>query len=93
VNKSDSNFYLAESNRFKVKVGVFLVLIHENKLLCLRGYNTGVHDGLYVVPMVGLDEGETPLQAVVREAREEVNIILKVSYSEFRFSSVESLAL
>lgn len=40
-------------------------------------YNTGVEDGLYVVPMGGLHEGETPLQALIREALEEVNVTLK----------------
>ncbi len=73
-----SNFHLSESKRFKIKVGVFLVLIHDGKLLCLRRYNTGVEDGLYVLPMGGLHEGETPLQAVIREASEEVNVTLKV---------------
>ena len=74
---SQSNFTLSESKRFKTKVGVFLVLIHEGKLLCLRRQNTGIEDGLYVVPMGGLHEGETPLQAVVREALEEVNVTIK----------------
>lgn len=72
-----SQFYASESKRFKVKIGVFLVLIQDEHLLCLRRYNTGVEDGLYVVPMGGLHEGETPLQAVIREAAEEVNITLK----------------
>jgi 8-oxo-dGTP diphosphatase len=74
-----TNFYLAEAKRFKVKIGVFLVLINEGNLLCLRRHNTGIEDGLYVVPMGGLHETETPLQAVVREAFEEVNITIKES--------------
>lgn len=74
---SHSQFYISESKRFKVKIGVFLVLIQDDHLLCLRRYNTGVEDGWYVVPMGGLHEGETPLQAVIREAAEEVNITLK----------------
>lgn len=73
-----SNFYLSDSKRFKVKVGVFLVLMHEDKLLCLRRQNTGIEDGFYVVPMGGgLHEGETSLQAVIREALEEVNVTVK----------------
>lgn len=74
---SQSQFYISESKRFKAKVGVFLVLIQDDQLLCLRRFNTGVEDGLYVVPMGGLHEGETPLQAIIREAAEEVNITLK----------------
>ncbi|MBI2707780.1 MAG: NUDIX domain-containing protein [Proteobacteria bacterium] len=71
------NFHAAESKRFKVKIGVFLVLLKDDSLLCLRRHQTGIEDGLYVVPMGGLQEGETPLQAVVREALEEVNLIIK----------------
>ena len=74
---SQSQFYVSESKRFKVNIVVLLVLIQDDQLLCLRRYNTGIEDGLYVVPMGGLDEGETPLQAVIREAAEEVNITLK----------------
>src|SRR5476651_639463 len=73
----ESTFYLSEAKRFKVKVGVFLVLMHEGGLLCLRRHNTGIEDGSYVVPMGGVHEGETPLQALVREALEEVNVTLK----------------
>lgn len=74
---SQTSFYENELKRFKVKIGVFLVLINDDALLCLRRHNTGIEDGLYVVPMGGLQEGETPLQAVIREAAEEVNITIK----------------
>jgi 8-oxo-dGTP pyrophosphatase MutT (NUDIX family) len=72
-----STFYASEQKRFKVKIGVFLVLIHEGQLLCLRRHNTGIEDGLYVVPMGGLQENETPLQAVIREAEEEVGVRIR----------------
>jgi 8-oxo-dGTP diphosphatase len=78
IDASKTNFYLDESKRFKVKVGVFLVLIQDNSLLCLRRYNTGVEDGLYVVPMGGLHEAESPLQAVIREAIEETNVTVEM---------------
>jgi 8-oxo-dGTP diphosphatase len=70
----NANFHAAELKRFKVKIGVFLVLLKEDSLLCLRRHKTGIEDGLYVVPMGGLQETETPLQGVMREALEEVNI-------------------
>jgi 8-oxo-dGTP pyrophosphatase MutT (NUDIX family) len=73
---SQSQFYLSESKRFKAKVAVFLILLQDDHLLCLRRHNTGVEDGLYVVPMGGVHEGETPRQAVIREVAEEVNITL-----------------
>ena len=74
---SATAFHVAESKRFKVKIGVFLVLLKDDSLLCLRRHQTGIEDGFYVVPMGGLEEGETPLRAVVREALEEVNLTIK----------------
>jgi 8-oxo-dGTP diphosphatase len=62
--------------RFKVKVGVFLVLIENNKVLLSRRYNTGIADGRHVLPMGGLEEGETMTEALIREVKEEVNITL-----------------
>lgn len=69
-------FAKKEATRFKVKVGVFLFLIKEDQVLLLKRYNTGIADGLYVVPMGGLKEGETVSQALIREAHEEAGIIL-----------------
>ena len=69
-------FYRTELERFRVKVGVFLFLVREEKILLLRRSQTGVEDGWYVVPMGGLKQGETPTQALIREAEEEANIIL-----------------
>lgn len=71
-------FAQKEAKRFKLKVGVFLVLIQDEQVLLLKRYNTGIADGLYVVPMGGLDEGETVTQALIREAREETNIVLRL---------------
>lgn len=66
-----------EDKRFKLKVGVFLILLQNDHVLLSRRYNTGIADGLHVVPMGGLEEGETATQAIIREAKEEVNITLK----------------
>jgi 8-oxo-dGTP diphosphatase len=66
-----------DANRYRLKVGVFLVLIENNEVLLLRRFQTGIGDGQYVVPMGGLDEGETVTEAVIREAREEANLVYK----------------
>lgn len=76
TNVLDAKFLEKEARRFKVKVGVFLFLIQEEKVLLLRRYNTGIADGQYVVPMGGLSEDETATQAVIREAGEEAGIRL-----------------
>lgn len=69
-----SVFAEKEARRFKLKVGVFAVLIEEGKVLLLRRFQTGIADGRYVLPMGGHD-GKEPLTAtLIREAKEEVNI-------------------
>ncbi len=66
-----------EAKRFKIKVGVLLVLIEDSKVLLSRRYNTGIADGRHVFPMGGLEEGETVTQAIIREAKEEINLTLQ----------------
>ena len=72
-----TQFAKAEKKRFKMKVGVMLVLFHEKQVLMLRRYNTGIDDGCYVLPMGGVDQGETAIDALVREAKEEVNVTVQ----------------
>ncbi|HIE41446.1 MAG TPA: NUDIX domain-containing protein, partial [Candidatus Aenigmarchaeota archaeon] len=63
--------------RFKIIPTVYLVLIKDNKILLSRRFNTGFHDGEYSFPAGHLDGNETLIQAMVREAKEEIGIELK----------------
>ncbi len=72
-----SVFAAKEANRFKLKAGVFVVLIEEGQVLLLRRFQTGIEDALYVVPMGGHDGKEPLTTGVIREAKEEVNIEVK----------------
>lgn len=69
-------FQQAEVKRFKMKVGVMLVLVEEGEVLLLRRHNTGIADGLHVLPMGGVNDGETASDALIREAQEEVNVTI-----------------
>ncbi len=71
-----SVFAQKEAKRFKLKVGVLLFLIQDNKILLLRRFQTGIDDGVYVVPMGGHDGGEPLTTTLIREAAEETNIVL-----------------
>lgn len=64
-------------NRFKLVVTVHLILIKDNKILLLRRFNTGYEDGKYSVPAGHLDGNETIRKAMIREAKEEIDIDIK----------------
>lgn len=68
-----------EAKRFKLKVGVFLVLIEGNTVLLSRRYNAGIADGQHALTMGGLEEGETLTQALIREAKEKINLELQAT--------------
>lgn len=67
---------IISSDRFKMVVAVHLFLIKENKILLLRRFQTGYEDGNYSVPAGHLDGQETATQAMIREAKEETEIII-----------------
>ena len=84
MNQSTLNltFLEKEARRFKVKVGVLLFLTQNDEVLLLRRFQTGIDDGMYVVPMGGLKPDETVSQAMIREAEEETGVLLNPSQLE-----------
>ena len=62
--------------RFKLIASVYLILIKDNKILLSRRYNTGYFDGNYSFPAGHLDGNETLKQGMVREAKEEVDLVV-----------------
>lgn len=62
--------------RFKLSVSVFLLFISDNKVLLLKRSNTGWMDGYFSIPAGALDGTETLSEAVIREAKEEVGVIV-----------------
>lgn len=51
-----------------------LLLVREGKIFLVRRANTGYEDGKYCMPSGHKEKGETPLQGIIREAKEEVGI-------------------
>jgi len=64
--------------RFKVVPAVYAILMKNEEILLLRRYNTGYQDGNYSFPAGHLDGNETLRQAIVREAKEEVDVDIKI---------------
>lgn len=62
---------------FSVPVSVHLLLRKDNKILLMRRKNTGFADGMYSMPAGKLEPKESVEDAIIREAREEINIDIK----------------
>ncbi len=62
--------------RVKIIPAVYLVLIKNKKILLAQRQNTGFCDCCYSFPAGHLEEDETLLEAIIREAKEEINLEL-----------------
>jgi 8-oxo-dGTP diphosphatase len=80
------NEVFIQPQRFKLVSAVHLFLITDQRILLARRFQTGFADGLYSVPAGHLDGGETPRQAMIREAQEEVCV--KINEKDLEFAHV-----
>jgi 8-oxo-dGTP pyrophosphatase MutT (NUDIX family) len=62
---------------------VYLFLVNEGKVLLSLRKNTGYEDNKFSAVAGHVEEGETPVEAMIREAKEEAGIKLKVNDLEF----------
>lgn len=58
----------------RIRAGI--VLIEDNKIALIERYRAGLH--YFTFPGGGVDEGESPQQAAVREAEEELGITVSI---------------
>ncbi|WP_433236558.1 NUDIX hydrolase [Streptosporangium sp. CA-135522] len=63
--------------RFRAIVDVHVLLVRDGTVLLARRAGTGYADGLWHLPSGHLEEGESAVGAVVREAREEVGVVIE----------------
>ena len=63
--------------RNKFPVAVHLFFLRDKQILLLRRFNTGYEDGSYSVVAGHVDAGETVTQAAIREANEEIGVMLE----------------
>lgn len=59
---------------FSVPVSVHLLLTQNNKILLMKRKNTGFADGFYSMPAGKLEPKESVKDAIIREAKEEIDI-------------------
>jgi 8-oxo-dGTP diphosphatase len=62
--------------RSKFPVAVHLFFLRDKQILLLRRFKTGYEDGNYSVVAGHVDTGESVTQAAIREANEEVGVII-----------------
>lgn len=58
-------------------IASYLLLVQDQKALLLRRHNTGYRDGDYSLPAGHVEPGESFTKTMIREAQEEVGIVLK----------------
>jgi 8-oxo-dGTP diphosphatase len=73
----------SDVRRFKLTGDVHLLLLNGDKLLFGRRQNTGFEDGAYHLPSGHLETGESVVQALIREAKEEVGVTIAAKDVEF----------
>lgn len=61
----------------KCPVTAHIFFMQQGKILLLRRHNTGFEDGRLSVVAGHLESGESVIQAGIREAREEIGVILR----------------
>ena len=54
----------------------YILLLQDGNVLLARRYQTGFQDGNYSLPAGHVEPGETFTEAIIREAQEEIGIIL-----------------
>lgn len=77
---------MTKTDRFMLKSAVHLLFVMNSRVLLARRYNTGYEDGNYSVPAGHIDGGESVRAAAVREALEEIGVV--VSLEDLRFGHV-----
>lgn len=68
---------MAERERYMQSAAVFMILRKDTQVLLLQRQATGWMDGQFSVPAGALDAGETIKNAAIREALEEVGVIIR----------------
>ncbi|TCJ34646.1 NUDIX domain-containing protein [Parafrankia sp. BMG5.11] len=62
--------------RYGSIVDVHLILRREGRILLAKRINTGFGDGFFNLPSGHLEQGESVIEGVIREAREEIGVVV-----------------
>lgn len=65
---------MAFKSRQNTQVSCMLILKRDNKILMSKRANTGHYDGFYSLPAGRVEIGESVIDCIIREAKEEIDI-------------------
>ncbi len=88
----DEVMYAVHNRQFRVIADVHLLLIADGKVLLGQRANTGYGDGAYHPPAGYLEAGESVVEALIRQARDEIGITIQlkdVSFAHVMHNSSE----
>jgi 8-oxo-dGTP diphosphatase len=84
MSNTSTTTHASDTRRYKVTGDVHLLLINaDGQVLFGRRQNTGYEDGAYHLPSGHLEAGESVVQALIREAKEEVGVSIAPKHAEF----------
>lgn len=69
---------MVKKERHKIVAAVYAIVIKNNKILLSLRKNTGFRDGCYSLVAGHVENGETINEAMVRELKEEADIVVKL---------------
>lgn len=68
---------MQNKERYRIIPAAYVILEKEGKILLARRKNTGYEDGNYGLVSGHVEQGETYMEAIIREAKEEAGVDLK----------------
>ena len=77
------------SERHLTRTAVFVILEKDNQVFFLRRANTGWADGMLTIPAGHVDQGESVIEAAIKETREEAGV--EVAAEDLEFVHVDYL--
>lgn len=66
-------------SKFRPYLAVYIIVRQQQRILLLQRKNTGFDDGKWSLPAGHVEESESALTAAVREAEEEIGIVIPPS--------------
>jgi ADP-ribose pyrophosphatase YjhB (NUDIX family) len=75
--------HITKRNEKTATIAVYIVLMRGSSVLLARRANTGYMDGKWALPSGHMEEHEVPRESAIREAREELGVVISPDHLEF----------